>query len=99
MGLYIEVPRNKGKVRQIEESDERVLNIGTKPPEWNEVPEGFFAVCVVDNGPFEAAGVAYNERELEEFAYPDGRKRCWLFVPEDVVRRLAPGAKHYLDEE
>lgn len=39
-------------------------------------------VCVVDNGPFEAAAYAYSENEMEEFKYPDGRPKRWLTVPD-----------------
>lgn len=41
-------------------------------------------VCVVSNGVFDAAGWAYNRREMEAFkATPhDQRPRRWLIVPE-----------------
>lgn len=39
-------------------------------------------VCVVDNGAFEAAGYCYSAQELEVFAYPDGRRKTWLIVPD-----------------
>jgi hypothetical protein len=35
-------------------------------------------VCVVDNGPFAAAGYAYCEREFEEFKSPCGRRKRWF---------------------
>lgn len=35
-------------------------------------------VCVVDNGIFEAAGYAYDEREFNVFTYPDGRPKIFL---------------------
>lgn len=38
-------------------------------------------VCVVDNGPFAAAGYAYSEEERNEFARNDGRTKIWLVVP------------------
>ncbi len=37
-------------------------------------------ICVVDNGPFEAAGFAYSQRELDFFSIPDGRPRTWVVM-------------------
>ncbi len=38
-------------------------------------------VCVVDNGPFAAAGYMYDKEERDDFATFDGRKKMWLIVP------------------
>ena len=82
MGYYIQVPNNKGKAQQIVEL------YGAKIiPEpigfWQKDPQEAF-ICVLDNGPFEAAGFAYNEREFEEFKAPDPfppqRPRTWLVM-------------------
>jgi len=42
-------------------------------------------VCLVDNGPFTAAGVAYSQAELDAFSYNDGRKRKWYEVPKSLI--------------
>ena len=39
-------------------------------------------ICVVDNGPFEAAAYCYNQNEYEEFARNDGRSKVWLTHPD-----------------
>lgn len=48
-----------------------------------EVPAKFQPnlICVVENGPFDAAAYAYNEKEFNEFNYPDGRPKRWLVHP------------------
>lgn len=43
------------------------------------------AVCLVDNGMFTAAGVAYNQEELRAFARPDGRPKTWWWAPAQAV--------------
>ena len=37
-------------------------------------------VCLVDNGMFTAAGIAYDDRERDAFAIPDGRSKQWYLV-------------------
>lgn len=39
-------------------------------------------VCVVNNGPFAAAGYAYSPKEFEVFKHPDGRPRRWYVLPD-----------------
>ena len=44
-------------------------------------------VCLVDNGMFTAAAVAYSDRELREFTRPDDfRPRTWFTVPIEKLR-------------
>lgn len=80
MGYYInELPNgqklpSKGKVNKLLTIEGAELI--DEPEEWEED-----IVCVVDNGPFEAAAYAYNENELRVFSYPDGRPKKWLKVP------------------
>lgn len=38
-------------------------------------------VCVMDNGPFAAAGYAYSEEEWKVFSLPDDRKKQWFVLP------------------
>lgn len=51
-------------------------------------------VCLVDNGPFTAAGVCYNIAELEAFQYPDGRPKKWYIVDRENLRTVSDLA-HY----
>lgn len=46
-------------------------------------------VCVVENGFFDAAAIAYNQREFDVFNSPsDYRPKTWLNVPKDVITKL-----------
>jgi hypothetical protein len=48
-----------------------------------------FPVCLVDNGPFKAAGVGFDYREYEAFANPDGRKKVWYIVSVDKLKDVS----------
>lgn len=78
MGYYIEVPKNKGKAQQIVELYGG--RIALNPPQFEDITPDDAIICVVDNGPFEAAGFAYNQEELHVFSIPDGRPRTWVIM-------------------
>lgn len=58
-------------------------------PAWHEVPSGELPVCLVDNGPFTAAGVAYDEQELTEFSAPDPRPTWWYTAAIEKLRTVS----------
>ena len=49
----------------------------TETPTW-PAPEGTISVCLVDNEPFTAAGIAYCEQEFYAFMAPDS-------TPEEIA--------------
>ncbi len=78
MGLYINRTSNgtlpaKGKGVELIKAGAQLLP--DAPKVWEEG-----LVCVVDNGIFEAAAYAHNQREMEYFADTthDDRDRVWL---------------------
>lgn len=72
MGYYIETSANHGKAQAIA-SD---LNGEILPgrPTWGAWPADKALIVVVDNGIFEAAGYAYDEKEYEAFSLEDDRR-------------------------
>jgi hypothetical protein len=74
MGCYVN-PRDMSK-------EEWLLKHGRQVPlsecqvSTDEIP-----VCLVDNGAFSAAGVAFDQAELNAFSSPDGRLKYWFMVP------------------
>lgn len=47
-------------------------------------------VCVVNNGPFEAAGFIYSQNELDAFNYPyDLRPKIWLEMDLTKAQQLS----------
>ena len=89
MGYYIEVPQPKGKAKQL--GDLYGAGIMDTPPEtFADVPEGLALVCVVDNGPFEAAALCYSDREFAAFNDPqETRPRIWLLMDQAKAHELA----------
>ena len=66
---------------------------------WNEIPQGFLPVCLVDNGPFTAAGIAYSEDEYNRFRKPntnDMRPKLWYIAPIDKLHGVSPELIHYM---
>ena len=92
MGYYIQVPEHKGKAQQIADLYGGMILLNC-PNSFNQVPEGKAFICVVDNGPFEAAAFCYSKREFEEFSSPDSmtrpsRPRTWLIMDWDKACEL-----------
>lgn len=73
MGMYVNPPTM---------SKEDWLKANGVPTGSNPgaITETQVPVCLVNNGLFSAAAVAYNDRELAEFSRPDGRPKSWYNV-------------------
>lgn len=87
MGFYIETPVNKGKAEYLVNNHGAVRLSGYMPvAEAHEV-----LICVVDNGPFEAAGIMYSLNEVESFNdEQDRRPKEWLLMTKEEVINLHP---------
>lgn len=83
MGAYVNPQRMSKKQFLRRKGD----YIGMQPPSNHtrqEDGETQFAVCLVDNGPFRAAGIMYAPRELEAFSRDDDpRPKRWYWVSKD----------------
>lgn len=85
MGFYIEATGGKDKAAWLVKNAK-----GTIVPKATPTPDSI-PVVVMDNGPFEAAGVAFNQRELDAFTSPsDYRPKTIVMVPRDEVLKYCP---------
>ena len=87
MGYYIQTPENLRKAEQL------VQLYGARPiepPKEFNPPEGMVLICVVCNGPFDAAAICFDRREFEEFNLLDERARSWLLMDKKKVIELVP---------
>ena len=87
MGYYIQGPA-KGKAAMLV-SEHQAVNVTLDRPEtFADVPDGQAMIVVMDNGPFEAAGLCYDEREFVEFTDPgDNRPKQFLHTALDFISR------------
>jgi hypothetical protein len=92
MGFYIEVPKPRQKAQQLVD----VHNARIETGKFFDPTGERVGICVVENGPFDAAGIAFNAREAEEFAYEDGRPRTWLSMPREAVVKACPQVESLL---
>jgi len=86
MGKYIQGPWH-GKANMLIEKH-GALRI-TQEEALPSFKAGLGVVCVVDNGPFEAAAYAYCEGEIHAFSCPDGRPKTWLVMDKETAEALA----------
>jgi len=80
MGFYINPPNESKEVFLRREGRLEM------DPKW-PVEKDHFLVCLVDNGPFTAAAIAYKESEFKEFfSNPDDlRPKRWFLVDQKLV--------------
>lgn len=58
-----------------------------------------YPVCWMDNGPFTAAAIVYNERERDAMTLAeDGRPKQWYTVPRAALF-LLPGVREQLGDD
>lgn len=86
MGFYLTLPQAQNKAAQLRSLHGATNTTAAFPP-----PEGKVLVCAVQNGPFDAAAVVYNEGELWALNDPtDNRPKDWLHMDRDKVIALCP---------
>ena len=91
MGKYLN-DYLKGEPIRIRSKVTALVNSGAEtieePTRFDQF-EGKSIICVVDNGPFQAAAYAYNQSELDCFKRPDGRPKSWLIADTGLVEKFA----------
>lgn len=84
MGYYINPPGGD-KVAWLLANGKRLQQAPTSRT------EGTHPVCLINNGVFLAAGIAYDQGELETFSAEDGRSKYWFEVPDIALEEYCKG--------
>ena len=82
MGYYIN-PEVGTKEAWLAENGSRITAVEAKEYPSNQ---GRVLVCLVDNGPFTAAGIAFDDEERDAFMDPDGRPKKWFLVKRELLK-------------
>jgi len=98
MGYYLEVPERNNKRAQLIKLH-GAEDAGFPPANLAQVPKGKMLICVVENGVFDAAGIAYSDEELKRFKAPDSRPKTWLLIDTEEVVKMMPHLTEYLRGE
>lgn len=92
MGYYIGCELPKGKAQYlIEKYGASLVATSFGMGDYiSRLPEDKALICVIDNGPFEAAGLMYDQKELDVFvADSTGRRKTWLTMDKDLAYELS----------
>ena len=87
MGYYIETGASKGKAKWLRENAKAT----------SDRQPGTIPIVVLDNGAFEAAGIAFNQAEFNHFMRPSGRLFEVVYVPREEVIKLCPFVEDRLE--
>lgn len=87
MGYYIQGPQSgKAKFLQMKHDCIEI----PQPKSFAEIEDDLALICVVDNGPFEAAGYCFSPGEFEVFSESsDHRPKTWLLMNKQLAEELS----------
>ena len=88
MGYYIQTGNAWGKAFDLV-TDHEAVEV-PQPANFSNIPHDKALICVVDNGPFDAAGYCFDSREFEAFTEPDDtRPKTWLLMDKEEAERIS----------
>ena len=91
MGYYIQCDgRSKHKVAWIMNNVQTAIGVSQEDAAKAVTDPTKGVVCVVDNGPFEAAAFCFDAKELKDFQDPnDPRPEVWIVMDRATAEKLS----------
>lgn len=87
MGFYIQGPAQCKAQYIVSEYDGKII---PKPKNFEDIEENMALICIVDNGPFDAAGYCFSAREFDAFSgTADIRPKTWLVMDKKLAEKLS----------
>lgn len=94
MGAYVN-PQNESKEHFLEREAQEIQ--WDNKPTFEQVPEKYMLVVLVENSGFTAAGIAFSKREYEIMTDPNESRRRRLFlIEEKKLHRVSLELKSYI---
>jgi len=79
-------PKHKGNTLI---SDAGAVPLFDPPKKFRDIPDGKALICIIDNGPFEAALLVHDENELRVSTNVGNRPTAWLLMDKKLAHELA----------
>lgn len=102
MGFYLELKSTEMAMQLKRDHGAQMV---PRPTRFTDVPVGQTLICVIEvgrhpNGSVDAAGIIFDQGELDRFAYDGtGRPRSWLLVETERIVQMKPNLAAYLRGE
>jgi hypothetical protein len=97
MGAYVN-PSDQSKEEWLEENADKITKQEAKEISENIKYSEEMAVCLVDNGPFTAAGICFEEREFEAFSRADDpRPKLWFRAKTEDLLKVSDELEKYME--
>ncbi len=89
VGYYLNTPTvTDANQRDCDLATNHGAEMISKPVSLGMIAADKALICVVNNGPFQAAALIYDNMEFKDFSSPDSRVKTWLIMDKEKAWKL-----------